>query len=199
VGCCLPGGNFELTITPTRVEFLSGIADNFIREFLVGQQQHVQKVPQWYGETIAFWDGDTLVSWTANIQGWTQHTLFEFSNKTETVETFKPMYDAQQHFVGLDHEAIWYDPDSLVQPVRVRDRFLRRAVAGDPNARFTFIECLSNVKNVNGRPVQLTKSDPDFIDYYGRPWAQNWEEWFEKGWKKPDGSDVPSDVLDLLK
>jgi hypothetical protein len=56
---CLPEGftrwwaapsqasNFELTITRNRVEFLSGIADNFIREFLVGQQQRVQKVPQW--------------------------------------------------------------------------------------------------------------------------------------------------------
>jgi hypothetical protein len=83
--------------------------------------------------------------------------------------------------------------------VRVRDRFLRRAVAGDPNARFTFIECLSNIKNANGRPVQLTKGDPDFIDYYGRPWAQNWEKWFEKGWKKPDDNNVPSDILDLLK
>jgi hypothetical protein len=208
---CLPEGfirwwaapsqasNFELTITQTRVEFLSGIADNFIREFLVGQQQHVQKVPQWYGETIAFWDGDTLVGWTANVQGWTQHTLFEFSDKMETVETFKPMYDAQHHFVGLDHEAVWYDPDSLVQPVRVRDRFIRRAVAGDPNARFSFIECLSNIKNVNGRPVQLTKGDPNYIDFYGRPWAQDWEEWFEKGWKKPADNNVPSDVLDLLK
>ena len=171
---CLPEGftrwwsapsqasNFELTITPTRVEFLSGIADNFILEFMVGQQQHVQKVPQWYGETIAFWDGDTLVGWTANVQGWSHHTLFEFSNNMEAVETFKPMYDAEHHFIGLDHEVVWYDPDSLVQPVRLRDRFLRRAVAGDPNARFSFIECLSNIKNVNGRPVQLTKGDPDY-------------------------------------
>ncbi len=192
---CLPEGfsrwwagpsnasNFELTITPTRIEFLSGIADNFLREVLIGRQ-HVQKVPQWYGETVGFWDGDTLISWTANVQGWTQHTLFEFSNKMETVETFKPLYDAGHRFIGIDHEAIWYDPESLVQPVRVRDRFLRRAEAGDANARFTFIECLSNIKNVNGLPVQLTKDNPDFIDYYGRPWAQNWEKWFEQGWEK---------------
>lgn len=191
--------NFELTITPHRVEFLSGIADNFIREFMVGQTQHIQKVPQWYGETIAFWDGDTLVGWTANVQGWTQHTLFEFSNKMETVETFKPMYDAQHHFIGLDHEAVWYDPDSLVQPVRLHDRFLRWAVAGAPDARYTVIECLSNIKDVQGRPVQLTKGDPGFIDYYGRPWAENWEEWFEQGWKKPNETGVPDDVMDLFK
>jgi hypothetical protein len=192
--------NFELTITPTRVEFLSGVADNFIREFLVGQRKHVQTVPQWYGETIAFWDGDTLVSWTANVQGWTQHTLFEFSNAMETVETFKPIYDAHHRFIGLDHEAVWYDPESLVQPVILHDRYLRWANAGDPNARFTYIECLSNIKDVNGRPEQLSPGDPDYIDYYGRPWAQDWEEWFEKGWKdKPDDSGVPSSVLNVLK
>ena len=111
----------------------------------------------------------------------------------------QPLYDADHRFVGIDHEAVWYDPESLVQPVRVRDRFLRRAAAGDPNARFTFIECLSNIKNVNGRPVQLTKGDPNFIDYYGRPWAQNWEKWFEQGWDKPDDHTVPSDVIDLFK
>ena len=81
----------------------------------------------------------------------------------------------------------------------MRDRFLRRAEAGDADARYTFIECLSNIKNVKGRPVQITKGDPDFIDYYGRPWAQNWEKWFEQGWEKPDGDAVPKDVLDLFK
>jgi len=191
-------GNFELTITPARIEFLSGIADNFLREVLIGRE-HVQKVPQWYGETVGFWDGDTLITWTANVQGWTQHTLFEFSNKMETVETYQPLYDADRHFVGLLHEAVWYDPESLVQPVRLRDRFLRRADAGDPNARYTFIECLSNIRNVKGRPVQQTKGDPNFIDYYGRPWAQNWEQWFEQGWEKPDDNAVPKDVIDLFK
>ena len=47
------GPNFELTITPTRVEMLSGVADNFLREVLIGRQ-HVQKVPQWYGETVGY-------------------------------------------------------------------------------------------------------------------------------------------------
>jgi hypothetical protein len=192
------GGNFELSITPNRVEFLSGIADNFLREVLIGRQ-HVQKVPQWYGETVGFWDGDTLVTWTANIQGWDQHTMFEFSNRLETVETFKPVYDANHRFAGLDHEAVWYDPDALAQPVRLRDRFLRWALPDDPNARYTFIECLSNIKNVKGRPVQLTKADPDFVDYYGRPWAQNWEKWFEQGWDKGDTAAAPADVLDLFK
>jgi hypothetical protein len=192
------GTNFELTITPTRVEFLSGIAANFVREVLIGRQ-HVQKVPQWYGETVGFWDGETLIAWTANVQGWTQHTLFEFSNKMESVETFKPLYDAKHNLIGIDHEAVWYDPEAYVQPLHVKERFLRRAAAGDPTARFTFIECLSNIKNVNGKPKQLSRDDPNFIDYYGRPWAQNWEKWFEQGWDRPADGGPPKDVMDLLK
>jgi len=192
------GGNFELTITPSRVEFLSGIAANFLREVHIGAE-HVQKVPQWYGETVGFWDGETLVMWTADIQGWAQHTMFEFSNRLESVETFKPIYGADHKLIGLDHEAVWYDPEAFVQPLRAKDRFVQRAAAGDPQARYTYIECLSNIKNVNGVPKQLNKSDPNFIDYYGRPWAQNWEKWFEQGWDKPADQTVPQDVLDSLK
>ena len=192
------GGNFELSVTPARVELLSGVADNFLREVLIGRQ-HVQKVPQWYGETVGFWDGQALITWTANVQAWTQHTMFEFSSRFETVETFKPVYYADGRFAGLDHEAVWYDPDAFVQPRRVRDRFLRRAPADDPQARFTFIECLSNIKDVDGRPKQLTKDDPDYVDYYGRPWAQTWETWFEQGWDKGASEKVPKDVLDLFK
>jgi hypothetical protein len=192
------GSNFQLTMTTYQVQFLSGIADNFLRQVLIGKQ-HVQKVPQWYGETVGFWDGTTLVAWTANVQAWTQHTLFENSGKLETVETFRPAYDATGKFIGLDEEAVFYDPEALLQPVVVKDRFLRRAPPDDPKARYTFIECLSNIKNVDGRPQQLNKNDPDFIDYYGRPWAQVWEKYFEAGWDKPDDLGVPDDVLKSLQ
>ena len=111
-------GNFQLTMTTWQVQFLSGIADNFLRQVMIGKE-HVQKVPQWYGETIGFWDGTTLVTWTANIQAWTlTHAMFDTSDKMETVETFKPAYDAAGKFVGLDHETIFYDPDAFVAPVR---------------------------------------------------------------------------------
>jgi hypothetical protein len=193
-------GNFQLTMTPWMVQTISGIADNFLRQIMIGKEQHVQKVPQWYGETIGFWDGTTLVTWTANIQGWTlTHSMFEFSNKMETVETFKPAYDAAGKFIGLDHEAVFYDPDAFVAPVRATYRFARRATTDDPNRRYTYIECLSNIKNTDGRPTQLTNSDPRFVDYYGRPWAKNWEKFFEKDWEKPDTEVVPKEILDIFK
>jgi hypothetical protein len=193
------GGNFQLTMTPWNVQFLSGIAANFLRQVLIGKE-HVQKVPQWYGETVGFWDGTSLVSWTSNVQGWTlSHSMFEYSGKIESVEIWKPVYDPSGKFYGLDHESIFYDPEAFVQPLRATYRYARQATAADPNRRYTYIECLSNLRNTNGRPTQLTKADPRYIDYYGRPWAQNWEKYFEEGWEKPQDSSVPQDVLNLFK
>jgi|SwirhisoilCB3_FD_contig_81_16849_length_2874_multi_2_in_0_out_0_3 hypothetical protein len=190
------GGNFQLTMNVNNIQFLSGIAANFLRQVLVGKE-HVQKVPQWYGETVGFWDGTTLVTWTANVQGWTlSHSMFEFSDKLETVETYAPVMNNGQ-MVGLKHEAVFYDPDAFVQPLHVTMQFNRTNRLDDANRRYTYIECLSNLRNVNGRPSQLTAGDPRFIDYYGRPWAQNWEKYFEVGWDKPD-DDLPANVLDLL-
>ncbi len=192
-------GNFELTITPWNVQFLSGIADNFLRQVWLGEQP-VQKVPQWYGETVGFWDGTTLVTWTSDIQAWNlSHCMFENSGKLETIEVWKPVYDANGKFVGLDQDTTFYDPDAFIQPLRATYHYRRTDELNSPTRRYTYIECLSNIKNVNGRATQLTAADPDYVDYYGRPWAQDWEKYFEKGWKDtPNENSVPDNVLDLF-
>ena len=192
-------GNFQLVLTPYLVQTVSGTADNFLRQMYIGKNEHVMKVPQWYGETIGFWDGNTLITWTANVQGWTlTHSMFEFSNKMETIEIWKAATDANGTFLGLNHEAVFYDPDAFVAPVRATFRFARRSLMDDQTRRYTFIECVSNIKNVDGQPKQLTPTHPDFIDYYGRPWAKNWEKWFEKDWDKP-AVEVPQEILDIFK
>jgi hypothetical protein len=123
--------------------------------------------------------------------------MFEFSGKMETVETYKAAYDAAGKYIGMDHEAVFYDPEAFVQPLHATARFVRQA--DNPTRRYTYIECLSNLRNVNGRPSQLTAASGErFIDYYGRPWAQNWEKYFEQGWEKPQAGGIPQDVLDLF-
>jgi hypothetical protein len=192
------GGNFQLTVSPTQVQFLSGVAANFLRQVLIGRT-HVQKVPQWYGETIGFWNGTTLVSWTANVQGWTlSHSMFEFSDALETIDIFTPRFDAGGALVGLSLDTTFYDPRAFVAPLHNVMRFNRTARLDDPNRRYTYIECLSNLRNTDGRPIQTTAADPRFVDYYGRPWAKNWEKHFEIGWERPD-ADLPAEILDLIK
>src|SRR5688572_1951980 len=193
------GGDFQLTMTPWMMQTISGIADNFLRQTMIGKETHVQQVLQWYGETIGFWDGTTLITHTAKIQGWTlTHSMFETSDKLETVETWKPALDPSGNFIGLDHETIFDDPDAFVAPLRASFRFARRATMDDPNRRYTYIECLSNIQNTNGRPTQLTNADPRFVDYYGRPWAKNWEKYFEADWERPD-AELPKEILDIFK
>jgi hypothetical protein len=72
-----------------------------------------QKVPQWFGETVGFWNGNTLVAWTANVQGWTlSHSMFEFSNKMETIEVFRPSPTARRSPSRR--------PSTIPKPSRVR-------------------------------------------------------------------------------
>jgi hypothetical protein len=123
--------------------------------------------------------------------------MFEHSDKLETIETYAPVYN-NGAFVGLKHEAVFYDPEAFVAPLHLTMQFNRQTGLDNPTRRYTYIECLSNLQNVNGRPQQLTKTSPQFIDYYGRPWAQNWEKHFEAGWDKPEG-ELPKEILDIFK
>jgi hypothetical protein len=170
----------EVLVTPHQVQLTAGVADNFVRKILIGQQ-HVMEVPQWYGESVGFWNGNQLVVWTANVQAWTlSHSMFEYSDKLEVIETFTPNDGG-----GLTAEATFYDPEAFVRPLHVVTPWNRTSGIDDPERRYTFVECRVQSTIVNGpdgRPTQLTFGDDGYIDYFGRPWAQNWEEHFEQGW-----------------
>ena len=191
-------GNFEIMMNPQQVQFLSGTAANFLRRVLIGRN-HVQQVPQWYGETVGFWKGDVLVAWTANVQGWTLgHSMFEFSDSMQTVEVITPRYDGNGALAGLTDDTTFYDPEAFVGPVHDVMRFNRVTRLDDATRRYTYIECLSNIRDVNRRPVQLTTGRDGYTDYYGRPWAQNWEKNCEAGWDKPE-TDFPPNIFDIFE
>ena len=64
-------------------------------------------------------------------------------------------------------------------------RFAVRHGIEDADRRYTYVECRVQSTIVNGpdgRPTQLTFGDDGYIDYFGRPWAENWEKHFEQGW-----------------
>jgi hypothetical protein len=176
-------GEIEVLMTPREVQLTSGVADNFIRKIMI-DAEHVQLVPQWYGESIGFWDGDKLVVWTANVQAWTlSHSMFEFSDKLEVVEVFSPDGNG-----GLVAEATFYDPEAFKRPLHVVTPWQRTGAIADADHRYTYVECRVQSTIVNGpdgRPTQLTFLDPGFIDYFDRPWAQNWEKHFEQPQTQP--------------
>jgi hypothetical protein len=190
-----------IMVTPSMVQILAGVARNFITNIHIGREFNMDgsvprlgaDVPRWYGETIGFWDGDALITWTSNIQGWKVHGAFEFSNKLQTVEIYTPNHDEDGNFVGLNHEAIFYDPEAFVEPLRIVRNYVKLSgfEEGDP---YVFIECVQTIFPIEGRgqPVSPGTTIPyEVPDMYGRPWAHLWEEYFEQGMEKPEaGEDI---------
>ena len=189
-----------ITVTPQQVQIMTGVARNFITNILIDREFDMSgpaprlgaNVPRWYGETIGFWEKDTLITWTANIIGWKVHAGFEYSNKMQTIEIYSPNRDASGKFVGLNHEAIFYDEDALVEPIRIVRNFTKSGELseGDP---YVFIECVQTIFPVNGKATPLTpgtKFEYEVLDMFGRPWGHLWEEYYEQNMQRPDEEDI---------
>ena len=190
-------------VTPSLVQIMAGDADNFITSIHVGRRFKTdgdvpylgEQVPRWYGETIGFWDGDVLITWTSNVQGWKVHGNPEFSSRLETIEIYTPNRDESGRFIGLNHEGIFYDPDALVQPIRIV-RNLEKIGGFDTGDPYVLIECTQTIFPVDGRATPVapgTVIEYEVPDMYGRPWAAIWEKYHEQGMQRP----VPADIFDF--
>jgi hypothetical protein len=190
----------HIMVTPNMVQILAGVARNFITNVHIGREFNMEggvprlgaDVPRWYGETIGFWDNDTLITWTSNIQGWKVHAAPEHSNKLQTIEIYTPNRDAAGKFLGLNHEAIFYDPEALVEPVRIIRNYVQTSgfEEGDP---YVFIECVQTIFPINGTATPVSPGsviEYEVPDMYGRPWAHLWEKYWEEGMERPDDEDI---------
>ncbi len=193
-----------IMVTPDLVQILAGDADNFITNIQIGRKFKMDgavprlgaDVPRWYGETIGFWDGDVLITWSSNVQGWKVHGNFEFSNKLQSIEIYTPNHDEAGHFVGLNQEGIFYDPEALVEPIRMV-RNLDKISGLDEGDPYQFIECVPSIYPISGvaTPVSPgTVIDYEVPDMYGRPWAEIWEAYHEQSMERPDDR---NDIFDF--
>jgi hypothetical protein len=187
--------SMDFITTPQRVQLMASSADNFIRHFNVGRSFDMSgkvprlgaDVPRWFGESVAFWDGDTLITWTSNIVPWITHGVFEFSGKLQTVEIFSPRLAPDGKLAGIQHEIVLYDPEAFVQPLRIIQVHIRTGDL-DKVDPFIYARCMQTIFPVEGRakPVSPGTTIPYTVpDLYGRPWAEIWEKHFEKGMKRP--------------
>ena len=188
--------------TPDVVQITAGVADNFITTVHVGREFNMEDlpsggvprlgaaVPRWYGETIGFWDDEALITWTSNIQGWKAHSAPEFSSKLQTIEIYTPNRDADGKFLGLNHETILYDEESLVEPVRIVRNLSKINDHTDADETpYVFIECLQTIYNLDGINTPMspgTVIEYELPDMYGRPWDAIWRQYFEQGMTGPE-------------
>ena len=182
-------------MAPDFVQILNVSTKNLMTHIHVGRRfdedgavPHLgAQVPRWYGETIGFWEGEALVTWTSNIQAWMSHGVHEHSGRLQTIEIYTPRKDPSGELIGIEHEAIFYDPEALVEPVRIVQLWNRIAELseGDP---YVYIECIQHNYPIEGITTPLpvgTTFEYTVPDIYGRPWAQVWERYHEQNMERP--------------
>jgi len=186
----------SIMMAPELVQILNLTAKNHITHVHIGRQFSSDgsapylsaDIRRWYGETIGFWDEEALITWTSNIQGWIAHGAFEHSSQMQSIEIYTPRKDPGGDVAGIDHEVILYDPEALIEPVRIVHRWEKASELneGDP---YLYIECLQYNYPISGIATPIppgTTIDYTVPDIYGRPWARLWERYHEDGMERPE-------------
>jgi hypothetical protein len=194
------GGDTSFMMTPQLVLDVRFTSQRMATQIYIGREfdesgavpRLGEDVPRWYGETIGFWDGDALITWTSNIQGWVSHGIHEFSNRLQSIEIYTPRTDEAGNLVGLKHEIVLYDDEAFVEPVRVV-QWLDRV--GDfldgplvPNDA-----CVATIFPIEGLATPASPGQTiEYVvpDIYGRPWAKIWEQFHEDGMSRPPEEDI---------
>lgn len=190
------GARVNLVMTPELVLDMRIAAKTLITQIHIGREFNEEgvvprlgpDVPEWLGDTIGFWDGEALITWTSNIQGWISHGAHEFSNKLQSVEIYTPRRDERGALIGLEHEVVLYDEEAFVEPVRIVHYLDKQHELneGDP---FAIIECIPQTYPVDGHATPMVPGrtfEYTIPDIFGRPWAQIWERYHEDGMERPE-------------
>jgi hypothetical protein len=190
------GATVSLIVTPDFVVDMRNAAKTLVTQIHIGREFDESgvvprlgpDVPQWFGDTVGFWDGEALITWTSNIQGWISHGGFEYSNKLQSVEIYTPRNDEAGAMIGLKHEVILYDDEAFAEPLRIVHLLdkQRELSEGEP---FPIFECIPQSFPIDGHATPVVPGQSiEYVapDIYGRPWAQIWERYFEKGMQRPE-------------
>jgi hypothetical protein len=175
---CLPAGYprwltepflREFIITPNETWWVNEQQSEARRIYTDGRGHVPEEAaqPLWDGDSIGFWDGQTLVAHTIRvIHGQYQRSQPDYSYQTSTVERIRSV----DHDTIEDDVTVW-DPKGLRKPWHVVERYRRIT---DPGSRIDMWSCESNNNVVRtpaggsqfilrGESIKLTRRyrDPD--------------------------------------
>lgn len=152
----------EFIVTPNQV-WMSHEQVNETRRIYTDGRGHVpddEAVPLWLGDSIGFWDGDTLIVHTNHVKaGEYQRSQPDFSFHLSTVERIRRVN------AGLIEDRITvYDPDSLTRPWHVLFQYRKST---DPSVRINYNACEENnnvVRGADGSTQYVLPNDPRYRD-----------------------------------
>lgn len=166
---CLPAGFPRWLTEPFAREFiptpdqtwLSHEQVNETRRIYTDGRGHVDEdyaIPLWLGDSIGFWDQDTLVIHTKNLKAGTyQRGQPAYSFEISTVEQWRMIDDTTMRV-----KITVYDPPALRQPWRAVFDY---SVDRDPDTRVDYNSCEENnmvIRKPNGEATILLPGDPGY-------------------------------------
>jgi hypothetical protein len=194
------GARMQFVMTPELILDMRIAAKTLVTQIQIGREfdetgvvpRLGPDIPQWLGDTIGFWDGEALITWTSNVRGWISHGGFEFSNRLQSIEIYTPRKEANGTLVGLRHEIVLYDDEALAEPVRIVHYLDKQTELneGDP---FQIIECEQRIFPIAGQATPVVPGQTfeyTLLDMYRRPWAEIWERYHEAGMERPEDEDI---------
>ncbi len=194
------GGSINFIMTPELILDIRNAAKTLITQIHVGREFNESgvvprlgaDVAQWFGDTIGFWDGEALITWTSNVQGWISHGAFEFSNKFQSIEIYTPITDDNGNHSGIKHEVILYDDEAFADPLRIVNIMDKTSELNEDDP-FLYMECVAHTFPIEGQTTPMTPgSELEYImpNIPGRPWADIWERYHEEGMQRPEKEDI---------
>jgi hypothetical protein len=158
---CLPGGFFgvigaeEFLVAPGKIITLSsGNGSNTIRWIYTegGHTEERLRFPKWTGESIGFWNGDTLTVYTNQIRGW-KGGVSEYTDNLEVVERYRRVGDR------IEGEITAYDPEVFTGPIHAKLNF-RLATDNRPETRPLYNTCT----DTNGPSPKVYLDENGFLN-----------------------------------
>jgi len=132
----------EFALRPDQTLLINEMV-NDIRRIYTDGRGHTpedEAYPLWNGDSIGFWDGDSLVVHTTQLMGGQyQRSQPDYTDHVETVERWRKVNDNI-----IEAEVTIYDPPSLVKPWRVVQRYARVTT---PGIRIRSWVCEENANN----------------------------------------------------
>jgi hypothetical protein len=168
---CLPAGFPRWLTEPFSREFVPTPDQTWLSHEQVNETRRVYTdgrghgaedfaIPLWLGDSIGFWNEDTLVIHTTNLKaGRYQRGQPAYSFQTSTVEQWR-MIDQTTMLVKITI----YDPPALVKPWHAEFTY---AVNHDPEIRVNYNSCEENnmvIRMPSGEATILLPGDTDYND-----------------------------------
>jgi hypothetical protein len=169
---CLPAGFPRWLTEPRPREFilrpeqvwLSTEQQSEFRRVYTDGRGHVpddEAYPLWEGDSVGFWDGDTLVVHTNNLkEGQYQRQQPDYSDQVTTVEEIRKVGPDR-----IEDRITVYDPVSLTRPWTTIQSYHR--ITDAPTLRVNMWSCSENnnvVKSADGTSTFILPGEPGYKD-----------------------------------